>query len=456
MSRPARTPRAAIVVDLGFGAAGKGLLTDFSVRELGADLVVRFHGGAQAGHNVVTEDGRHHTFSQFGAGTFVPSARTLLARDVVVHPLALLVEARVLAAKGVPDALARLEVHRDALVITPFHQAAGRLRELARGDARHGSCGIGFGEAVHDARTGHEALTVGDLEDPPRARAALERIRARKRAELEEVLAACAGRASAEADARCFDDPGLVGRFLDAAAPFVAGVGRVDDDGVAHRLRSATSIVFEGAQGVLLDEDFGFHPHTTYSRSTYEGAAELLARHAPSLAVERIGVLRSYATRHGEGPFPTHDPALDAHLPEPHNASDGAQGAFRRGALDLVLARYALAVAGPVDTLAITHLDAIARLGRWDVAVGTRPAPGDEDLFVVERGLATAIRLPDRARPRPLDHQERLGAALSRATPVLERLPEGEARALARLEDHLGVGVGLVARGPRARDVSRR
>ncbi len=130
---------AHLVVDLGFGDAGKGTLTDWLVRRHGARLVVRFNGGAQAGHNVVTEDGRHHTFAQFGAGSFVPGVRTHLARPTVLHPLAMLVEARHLARKGVPDALERTTVSEGARVITPFHQAAGRLRALARGSGRHGT-----------------------------------------------------------------------------------------------------------------------------------------------------------------------------------------------------------------------------------------------------------------------------------------------------------------------------
>ncbi|MDQ3037226.1 MAG: adenylosuccinate synthetase, partial [Myxococcota bacterium] len=126
---------AWIVADLGFGDSGKGTITDFLVRELGARTVVRWNGGAQAGHTVVTGDGRAHTFSQFGAGTFVPGVRTHLAEPVVVHPTALLVEARYLERSGVGDALARLTIAESARLITPFHQSANRARESARGAA---------------------------------------------------------------------------------------------------------------------------------------------------------------------------------------------------------------------------------------------------------------------------------------------------------------------------------
>ena len=117
MTRTAR--RATVVVDLGFGDAGKGTVVDYLVRSRGAGLVVRFHGGAQAGHNVVLADGRHHTFAQLGAGSFVPGVRTFLAAPFVLHPTALCVEARILAQKGVTDPLAQLSARGHDVVV--FH-----------------------------------------------------------------------------------------------------------------------------------------------------------------------------------------------------------------------------------------------------------------------------------------------------------------------------------------------
>src|SRR3954468_4538538 len=133
-------PPVAVLVGLGFGDCGKGLFTDALCRRWPVHTVVRFNGGAQAGHNVVLPDGRHHTFSQFGAGTFVPGVRTLLAAPVVVHPTALLVEDAVLRGAGVHDALARLTIAATCRLTTPYHQAAGRLRERLRGTQAHGSC----------------------------------------------------------------------------------------------------------------------------------------------------------------------------------------------------------------------------------------------------------------------------------------------------------------------------
>ena len=135
------TTRYASVLGLGFGDCGKGHFVDALTRRWQAHTVVRFNGGAQAGHNVVTpadanSAARHHTFSQFGAGTLVPRVRTLLLDPMIVHPTALLVEAEVLGKIGVQDAMSRLTIDARCRITTPFHQAAGRLRELLRATVR--------------------------------------------------------------------------------------------------------------------------------------------------------------------------------------------------------------------------------------------------------------------------------------------------------------------------------
>src|SRR5262249_9143254 len=139
---------------LGFGDEGKGSVVDFLCsprRPDPARAVIRFNGGAQAAHNVLTADGRQHTFAQFGAGRFIPGVRTHLARLRRADPLGLGAEAGCLASARVPDALARLTVDRDAPLVTPYHRAANRARETARGRDRHGSCGMGIGETVRYA-----------------------------------------------------------------------------------------------------------------------------------------------------------------------------------------------------------------------------------------------------------------------------------------------------------------
>lgn len=453
-------PREALlVVDLGFGDAGKGTVTDYLVRRRGAHTVVRFNGGAQAGHNVVTPDGRHHTFAQLGAGSFVPGVRTHLARHMVVHPLALLVEARHLAAAGVPDALDRLTASADALAITPAQQSANRLRELARGASAHGTCGVGVGETVADALDDPAAaVRVGDLFDRRALRRKAVALQQRKRAALGGVLRALGDDPRAARERRALEDEAVVDAWIDALVPLRSRAWVVDDAHLATLLDAPGAVVFEGAQGVLLDEWRGFHPHTTWSTCTFANALALLAAHGYDGRVARLGVLRAYATRHGQGPFPTEDAALAAALPEAHNDGASWQGAFRVGLPDAVLARYALAAAGGADGLALTHLDRLPALPRWRLCDAYRARHGALDAALFARAPGDPSRATDvRLGPeRDLAHQEALGRALAEVAPeyVPVALDEGDAeRSFIRaIERALGVPVWLTSSGPGANE----
>ncbi|USX51126.1 adenylosuccinate synthetase [Lentzea sp. HUAS12] len=335
-----------IVVGLGFGDEGKGATVDALCADGSVSAVVRFNGGAQAAHNVVV-DGRHHTFSQFGSGTLA-GVPTWLSRFVLVEPIALATESRELEAVGVTDPLSLMSIDAQALLTTPFHVAANRARERARGDDRHGSCGKGIGETVWygllagaaegDVVEGQRVLgepgpapTVGDCLNPITLRRKLDAL-----ARFYEPLIG--------------EGPGigeLVGlyrAFADAVRITAGHEGLLD----------AGRVVFEGAQGVLLDETYGFHPHTTWSTVVPRNARELLQGRPARV----IGVTRTYQTRHGAGPLPTEDPAVLARFPERHNGTGEFQGAWRAGHLDANLLRYSVDCCGGIDGLAVTHLDA--------------------------------------------------------------------------------------------------
>ncbi|MFZ5896024.1 MAG: adenylosuccinate synthetase [Myxococcota bacterium] len=418
------TRKAFIVVDLGFGDAGKGLLTDYLVRRHDARLVVRFNGGAQAGHNVVTADGRHHTFSQFGSGSFVPGVRTHLSRAVVVHPTALAVEAEVLAQSGIADALERISIDGECRVTTPFQQAHNRLTELARGADRHGSCGVGVGVTVSDSLH-FPALTVrfGDLLEP--SASLQERLRAQQEQKRAMWRAAKLTPEQAEEFA-ILQDETVVDRWLELASDVARRAELLDD---REALGASTTTIFEGAQGVLLDEDFGFHPYTTYSRCTPHGALRLLAEAGFSGTIRSIGVLRSYAVRHGPGPFPTEAAELTATTTEPHNCRGPWQGPVRKGYFDVPLLRYALAASEHLDALCLTHLDEL-------------PAK------FCDRYADTLPSLP-----RSIEEQVRVTQALFAARP--HYVATGSAEAFcARVSELVGVPVAYTASGPRASDVS--
>ena len=446
-------PRFAALVGLGFGDCGKGLFTDALCRRWPVRTVARFNGGAQAGHNVVLPDGRHHAFSQFGAGTFVPGVHTLLASPVVVHPTALLVEESFLRRAGVDDALSRLTIAAACRVTTPYHQAAGRVRERLRGTQAHGTCGVGVGETVaHAIAHPDEALRYDDLAHPRRAREKLAAIRRTLAAQFD--LRALDPR---DEEARALRDDDLAARWLEQAHHLASHVPAADEDVVASRLRGEGTVLFEGAQGVLLDESRGFHPHTTWSDVTPAGAEAVLASAGIRAPVVRLGIVRSYLTRHGAGPLPTHDAALDA-LAEPHNDDRGWQGRFRRGHPDAVLLRYAIEAAGPLDGLLVSHLDAIGRGTPLRWCASYRSAPQD-DARLCRRDAADTARIVGLSlgEPGDLTHQAGLTRLLGRASPDYDAAPVTSADALVeRMEEVAGCRARFTSRGPTHADVAER
>lgn len=338
--------RAIIIVGLGFGDEGKGATIDFLARQLNADWVVRYCGGAQAGHNVQLPGGKRHTFSQFGAGTLA-GARTWLGPRMIISPATMVPEAEHLQSLGVNDPWSQLAVSPQCLVATTYHMALNRLREQARGNNRHGSCGLGIGEArSYWLRYGVDAITAADLHD---------------RAALLPKLALLRDRLLQEMQTLSWLEPEWAALLHDTLPHEEATSLRRVAERLAMRaeLPKNEVVLFEGAQGVLLDEWKGFHPYTTWSTVTPQHAWELLAEADVGADVQVMGVVRSYSTRHGAGPFPTACRRMTRQMRDPGNPRNPWQGGLRFGPLDLVLTRYA-AEAAEVDALVVNHLDECA------------------------------------------------------------------------------------------------
>jgi adenylosuccinate synthase len=444
---------AYIVVDLGFGDSGKGILTDFLVRHFDAGVVVRYNGGAQAGHNVIAPDGRHHTFSQFGSGTFIPGVKTYLSRHVVFHPSAFLVEGNRLENIGLKDAFSRIRISDQALVTTPFHQAANRIREMTRAENRHGSCGVGVGETVEDALGNRaDSILAGDLSNPSELRRKLISMRDRKRKKLVDLLKDQTPSQALALEWTIFEREDVIDRWISAISR-IGELGLVVPDSVLQRwLWGAETVIFEGAQGVLLDAERGFHPHTTWSNCTTENALDLINESAPDCQVQKIGVIRSHAVRHGPGPLPTETDELAPFLSE-HNQPNEWQGKVRYGWFDALLTRYALDATGGVDTLFVTHLDLLSHLKTWRCCTAYG-RPLDFDPAFVDCDLSNAVlqnfRLP---RYLPLAQRTQLTQALSEVTPIFETCHPDEQNVIQRIESLTRHPVGLISSGPSSEDV---
>lgn len=346
---------AQAVIGAGYGDEGKGHLIDaLAAAAQDRPVVVRSNGGAQAGHTVALADGRRHVFHHIGSGAFA-GAGTHLSRFFVHHPMLLEAEREAVAGLG-----GCVEISADArgLVTTPWDMLINQAVERSRGDGRHGSCGLGFGETIERALDPAFALTVADL-----AGAGLEdRLRAIRDHWVPRRLAAL-GVADLSADeARVLADDGLLGVFIEDCRRFVETVRQSPDSGLGDR----GPVIFEGAQGLLLDQAIGVFPHVTRSHTGLVNMASI-AREADLDAIEATYITRAYATRHGAGPLPGATARLEAFdIVDPTNAPNPWQGRIRYAPLDLdrlagaIAADRRLADPGPVAvraSLAVTCLD---------------------------------------------------------------------------------------------------
>ena len=256
---------------------------------------------------------------------------------------------------GVASPLTRYRVHPDCLISTIYHIAANRLKELARGDGRHGSCGLGMGESRrYWLDHPDDAIVAADLTDTCRLRSKLNKLKRRLVLQMQQV----AGQSSCPSNEEAFHD---TWRLLHETTPeeeedqLQQAAGDVT---LSKDLPDCETAVFEGAQGVLLDEWCGFHPYTTWSTVTAQHAMEMLDETPTDSAhdITVLGVTRGYATRHGAGPFPTELGSYNVVRPTLGNPTNSWQGCLRSGPLDLVLLRYACRMC-PIDALVVNCLD---------------------------------------------------------------------------------------------------
>lgn len=363
MVRLCYTPTA--VIGLGFGDEGKGMAVAHECGRIinvmeQVPMVVRFNGGPQAAHNVrVERDGRilHHVHSQIGSGAML-GARTVLAKGMLVDPLALENEAMAFARlMNDPIVLSKVYLDRRCPVVIPSHVDVNRTLERMRGDGRHGSTGRGIGVArkceAHAMESGVPVLTFGTLLEQD----ALTKQIAYWRQTMQDVYGI---RFEWSVDDRT---EALI--LHESAVDLLRHLINLVDDSqrlVRDEIDEGGCVVFEGSQGMLLDERYGWFPHVTYGDMTPAGATELAG-----CPIRVLGVTRSYQTRHGAGPMPTEyelpgDYDLSCDYDEPDNEWSEWAGGMRTGLLDLkTTARMAREICA--DEIAISCLDRFP--GHW-------------------------------------------------------------------------------------------
>ncbi|WP_433611853.1 adenylosuccinate synthase [Dactylosporangium sp. CA-139114] len=343
---------AIVLIGAQWGDEGKGKVTDMIGG--GVDYVVRYSGGNNAGHTVVTPDGQKFALHLMPSGALWPNAAIVIGNGVVVDPKVLLTEIDGLAERGVD--VSRLMISGDAHLIMPHHRALDRVVERYLGSSRIGTTGRGIGPAYGD-KVARMGIRVQDLLDPGILRKKLEIVLR----ERNQVLFKVYNRKEIDVDA-------VVEEYLTYAErmrPYITDTRQVLWKG----LEQGRTVLLEGAQATMLDMDHGTYPFVTSSNPTAGGAC-VGAGIPPTAITQVIGVTKAYTTRVGSGPFPTE--LFDengVHLRKIGREYGTTTGRERRtGWYDAVVAKYSTRLNGITD-LVVTKLDVLSGLEKVPICV---------------------------------------------------------------------------------------
>ena len=342
-----RTVSVTSVVGLQWGDEAKGKIVDFLTDS--HEVVVRYQGGNNAGHTVKF-NGETYKLSLLPTGILRPGVTAVIGNGLVVNPEALLKEMKSLTDRGVPVSADNLLVSDRAHVILPYHITEDAVFEKRRGDHAIGTTGRGIGTCYRDKAGRTHAIRVGDLYHPETFRTKLAETVAFKNLTLKAL----------DPSLEPHDAEAIYATYLEYAETLKSHV--VDTTAWLHRaLKQKKNILFEGAQGSLLDVDHGTFPYVTSSNSSAAGIHS--GSGVPQRAINRmIGVVKAYTTRVGGGPFPTelHN-EIGQHIRDVGHEYGTVTGRPRRcGWFDAVATGYGARICG-VDEIAVMLLDVLAQ-----------------------------------------------------------------------------------------------
>jgi len=412
-----------VVVGGQWGDEGKGKVVDLLCPAF--HHVVRFNGGNNAGHTVRFAD-RHFALHLIPSGILQPDCRCLIGPGVVIDPTALLDEVKMLEEKAV-SVRPRLLISSRAHIVLPGHRALDQAREASRGAGKIGTTGRGIGPA-YEARAARTGVRLGLARNPRR---------------LREAIAASSG-ALADALARYPDaqSPSQeeIDRTVEAALALAPLLGDVSLSLTEARAKGE-SVLFEGAQGTLLDLDHGTYPFVTSSGCLAGFAAPACG--LPARAIDGVlGVFKAYATRVGSGPFPTE--LMDntgEHLRRRGNEFGTTTGRPRRtGWFDAVAARAAVRWSG-IDAVALTKLDVLDEVA--EIRIATAYTVGGQTLAELPDDVE------DLADAGPVYETHPGWQSNSSGITTFRKLPSRAHAYVQRLEELLGIPVVLISTGPR-------
>ena len=413
------------VIGLQWGDEGKGKVVDILAEN--SDIVVRYGGGANAGHTVIVEDDRF-ALHILPSGSVRPGKTCVITNAVVVDPEVLIKGIETLAQKGISLA-DRLLISENAHVVLDYHKQEDRLREQALGDNRIGTTARGIGPCYADKVGRTFAVRIGDFRDLESLKTKLQSIVEYK----NKLFGALYGAEPINVE----DIFEKCRAYAEAIVPFITDTTEFLHSSIAH----GKSILFEGAQGSLLDIDHGTFPFVTSSNSSPLGMPS--GSGVPAKMVERfIGIAKAYSTRVGAGPFPTEqDNEIGQYIRDEGNEYGTTTGRPRRcGWFDAVAVSYSVAI-GAVDSIALMHLDTLSGLKELKICKAYN-INGEEKTFFP----ANTARL---AKAEPL--YETLGGWEEDITAVRDfnDLPANAQDYVCRLEQLTKTPITMIGIGPK-------
>jgi len=277
-----------------FGDEGKGVTTDYYASKYNDSLVIRYNSSAQASHTVTTPDGRRHAFSHFGSGSF-NNSKTYLSKYFSSHPMLFFKEKEILNKLGVNPI-----VYADSkgIISVPYDVLINQILEQSRGNNRHGSCGIGFNETVERNLIDEFSIKIEHLPYKDHLIYVLEKIRKEYVPKRMEALGIIE---HYEPNKNMFDSDNILYNFMGDLLDYKKSI--IIDEESTSIVKSTENIIFEGAQGLLLDENSKYFPHVTRSSTGLKNVVDI----ANTFGIDELNVnyiARCYITKHGNGPMP--------------------------------------------------------------------------------------------------------------------------------------------------------
>ncbi len=418
-----------VVIGTQWGDEGKGKVVDLLTEQ--ADAVVRFQGGHNAGHTLVI-DGKKTVLHLIPSGILRDGVQCMIGNGVVLSPEALLVELDMLSESGI-DAASRMTISEACTLILPYHIALDQAREIKRGKKAIGTTGRGIGPAYED-KISRRGLKVGDMMDEARFAARLEEVLEYHNFALEHYFKCDT------VDYQKTLDEGLM--HAERMRPMVGDV-----TGILHKMRKeGKNIMFEGAQGTLLDIDHGTYPYVTSSNPTAGGAATGTGV-GPRDLDYILGITKAYTTRVGAGPFPTElydgeglTDEIGHHMAKEGHEFGSTTGRARRcGWLDAISLRRSVEL-NSLSGICLTKLDVLDGLEKLRIATGYRA--NGKDLDVPPIG-ADAY---EQCEPQYIEVPGWSGTTVGCRT--YDDLPDNAKAYIKKIEEVVGVPVDIISTGP--------